>query len=569
MPGFFGILNNSLDIPSVEIPSDTYTPVVCDEKKGPRYYFKRHVIPKFLNDKVFEEDASTLIGTDGVLLNSRQLREKYNVSTNFALIRKLYSDHGIRGISELKGNFSGFILDKKTGCLYVFTDHMRTKNVFWFFDEKKEYLVFGSELKTVISVMRKLGYAPSLCENGAYCLLTFGFMVGDTTLATEITKIPPGTILTYSEGKITFDRYYTFSSTPQVTDSEDMIIKKLESLYSDAIRLEYEKDLEYNYSHVATLSGGLDSRMNVMHAKRLGFTAILCICFSQNNYLDERIAKKIAADLGFDYIFHALDNGNFLKNIEEAVWVNDGLTLYSGAAHQFSTLKLLDWRKSGLLHTGILWFGPWKHAGGHQPSVTSEIIKQIAYSGKLLDEMRIRDLVSPKNYENEEIFSLYERGSNGVFNGYRVTEQYTEFSSPLHDRDFLAYALRLPPREDDYFYKKWILSEIPEAAEYPWEIYGLRITAGSVPRFISGVLRILRRRFYGNDYCTSMNPMEYWYASNPELRSIISAYYSENIGRLSNHPGLMKDAQNLYAEGTFLEKTQVVTLLAAMKVHAL
>ena len=318
MPGFFGIINNSCDIPSVDVPSDTYTPVVCDEKRGPRYYFKRYVIPKFLNDKVFEEDASTLIGTDGVLLNSRQLREKYAVSTNFALIQKLYSDHGIRGISELKGNFSGFIFDKKTGVLHVFTDHMRTKNVFWFFDEKKKYLVFGSELKTVVSVMRKLGYVPSLSENGAYCLLTFGFMVGDTTLVNEITKIPPGTILTYSEGKITIDRYYAFSSTPQITDSEDTIIKKLESLYSDAIRLEYEKDLEYNYSHAATLSGGLDSRMNVMHAKRLGFSDILCICFSQSNYLDERIAKKIAADLGFDFIFHALDNGNFLKNIEEA-----------------------------------------------------------------------------------------------------------------------------------------------------------------------------------------------------------------------------------------------------------
>ena len=54
--------------------------------------------------------------------------------------------------------------------------------------------------------------------------------------------------------------------------------------------------------------------------------------------------------------------------LRKQVWVNDGLTLYSGAAHQFSTLKLLDWRKSGLLHTGILWFGPWKRAGGHQPS---------------------------------------------------------------------------------------------------------------------------------------------------------------------------------------------------------
>lgn len=87
MPGFFGIINNSEDISDIEIPCEFYRPVICDERKGLRYYFKRHVIPKFLNDKVFDENAATIIGTNGLLFNST-VQEKYGVDTNFFLIER-------------------------------------------------------------------------------------------------------------------------------------------------------------------------------------------------------------------------------------------------------------------------------------------------------------------------------------------------------------------------------------------------------------------------------------------------------------------------------------------------
>jgi asparagine synthase (glutamine-hydrolysing) len=569
MPGFFGIINNFEDVPEMEIPNEFYRPVVCDERKGHRYYFKRHVIPKFLNDKVFDENEAIFVGTDGILFNSPQLRKKYGVDTNFALIERIYSDHGIEGISEIKGNFSGFVLNKKSHVLHVFTDHMGSKALFYFFDEERKYLVFGSELKIIVTIMRKLGYTPCLSEPGAYCLLTFGFMIADNTLVKEIKKIPPGSILSYSNGQIKIDQYYKFSCSPEVTDSEETIVKKVNSLYLEAIKLEYEKDLEYNYSHIATLSGGLDSRMNVMNAKKSGYSDIVCVCFSQSNYLDEVIAKKIASDQGFDFIFHALDNGNYLKNIDEAVFVNDGLTVYPGSSPLQHTLRLLDSTKLGLLHTGLLWFGPWKARSVHTP-VNRDIIEQIAYSRKLLDEIMIRDLVIPQNYENEEIFCLYERGTNCLFNGYRITEQFTEFSSPLHDKDFLAYALRVPPQENNSLYMKWILSEIPEAAEYPWERTGVKINDGFLKRLGYRIYRfIFKKHFRNKMHKDAMNPEEYWYNTNPSLKDAINSYYTKNIGILSKHPSLMKDAQRLFIEGNVREKTQVLTLLAAMKLHLL
>ena len=280
-------------------------------------------------------------------------------------------------------------------------------------------------------------------------------------------------------------------------DSEANIIKKLDALYSEAIKREYEKDLEYNYSHIATLSGGLDSRTNVLNAKKSGYTDILCICFSQSNYMDEIIAKKIASDHGFDFLFHALDNGNYLKKIDETVLVNDGLTLYAGAAQMLFSLDLIDWSRFGLLHTGSLWFSRFNEFEPPTP-MDRDSVKGLSYSTKLLDDRVFQRLTILQQYENFEILALYERGINGQFNGYRMIERFTEFSSPLHDKDFLEYSLRIPPHQRNTdLYLHWVLSELPEAAAYRWEKTGVRVGAGRGRRFLYSLFRLVKRKFLG------------------------------------------------------------------------
>ena len=575
MPGFFGIIGNQKigNLMNNDILYEYYTPVVCNDRKGEHDYFKRYVIPKFLNDKVFNENPQLFICTDGLILNSQRLKQKYNVDSNFALIDFIYSNNGIQGISEIKGDFSGVILNKNTNTWYIFTNHIGSKSIFYFFDEEKKYLIFGSELKVIVNILRKLGYPLNLSEIGAYCLLTFGYMIGDNTLIKNIKKIPPGSILTYSNGRINIERYYKLSSTPYITDSEEIIIKNLHSLFLDAIKLEYDKDLEYNYSHISTLSGGLDSRMNVMMAKKAGYTNILCLCFSQSDYLDEIIAKRIASDLGFDFIFKSLDNGNYLKHIDEAVFVNDSSTLYAGAAHLQFSLKLLDWKIMGLLHTGQIGAivkGSYLLNENHGP-VSIKAIKKIAYSTKLLDRNLLTKLNLLDNYENFEVFALSERGINGIFNGYRVIEQFTEFSSPFLDKDFLEYSMRIPPkyRYKNEMNKKWINSKLPEASVYPWQGTGMKINAGLLKQFSFRVFRFLKKKYQGDKYLNSMNPFEYWYRTNPDLKSYIEKYFVDHIALLSAYPTLMNDAKPLFENGTFLEKTQVLTLLSGIKLYNL
>ncbi len=59
--------------------------------------------------------------------------------------------------------------------------------------------------------------------------------------------------------------------------------------------MEFDKDIEYGYKHLVSLSGGLDSRMTTYVANDLGYgDSIVNLTFSKTNYVDEQTAKDIA-----------------------------------------------------------------------------------------------------------------------------------------------------------------------------------------------------------------------------------------------------------------------------------
>ena len=77
------------------------------------FYIEQRTINKFLNDKVFEENDSYFILTEGVILNSVELINKYNASSFFETIINMYKQNGYGFFSEFRGSFSGIFYDKK------------------------------------------------------------------------------------------------------------------------------------------------------------------------------------------------------------------------------------------------------------------------------------------------------------------------------------------------------------------------------------------------------------------------------------------------------------------------
>jgi asparagine synthase (glutamine-hydrolysing) len=379
-------------------------------------------------------------------------------------------------------------------------------------------------------------------------------------------------VLIYENGEIEIKEYYRFSSVPYIEDAEDEITKELDRRFREAIRLEYDKDAEGAYSHLATLSGGLDSRTNVAYAKKTGYDNITCFTFSESNYLDEKIAKQICSDHHFQFVFYALDNGDYLANhIDEIIGSNDGLVLYGGAAHQYNCLRNLSLKDYGLIHTGEM--GDGLYGFLEVPYHTKAAYDIKTYSSRLIQRVQSRADAELAKYPNSELFKLYNRGINGAFNGYRMIEQFTEFSSPFLYKDFLDYVLRIHPkyRYKGSVYLKWINAYLPEFSKYKWEHCGVQPRYPSFIRDISWSIkavswRIFRERPKSIARRLNMNPFDCWWRYNKTLQRKILSIFEEKIGNLDSYPYLQEDSTTLFKEGTLLEKTQVLTLVTAIEI---
>lgn len=575
MPGFLlEVTKNTL---KMNFAKNMNPELLVESKVGGKYFIERRTIRKFLNDKVFFENEKYIILTEGVILNSKQLTSRYNKKSLAETIQEMYESGGETFFSEFRGSFSGLLYDKQKDVWLIYTNHFGDKWVFY--SALSDRIIIASELPWIVDYMKNNHISYTFDEFGAYCLLTYGYMLEDHTLIKEIKRLLPGHYLRVKGGDVSILRYYRVDNKPDHLQTEEEIVQQVDELFKKAVELEFEKDKEYGYKHIASLSGGLDSRMTVWIAHELGYKEQLNLTFSQTNYLDETVPKKITADLRHEWLFKALDNGLYLKALEEALNISFGIVLYSGSAHGWSALKLIDFKDFGIYHTGQLgdvilgaYYEKEEENNQYKPG-------DGAYSRFLIEDSE-REFLKLE-YPNQEIFKFYNRGFNGILSGNLYPQRFTEVSSPFLNVDFFSYALKIPLRYryDHRVYKKWILRKHPGAAEYLWEkiqgkitdrvynIKGHKFTLGGLYR--KAVSKILFGSSLNSKW--NMNPLDYWYRTNPELKLYFERKFDELISAVPNRFLIFPDRKLqdvcmcLFTSGGVIEKTMVLTLLAAWR----
>ena len=513
---------------------------------GKFYYVERRTINKFLNDKVFYEDDEYVVCTEGVILNSLILQKKYTGSSRsdaqkFAeTIITMYKKNGEEFFSEFRGSFSGAFYDKKADLYLIFTNHIGDKQVFY--TQTPAGWAFASELTWLTDYRKNNNLTYSLDMDGAYFLLTYAFMLEDHTLFNEIKKICAGHYARIQNGKFSVQQYHRLNNTPNETESEEQIIENIDRLFCNAVKLEYEKDREYGYKHFASLSGGLDSRMNVWVAHEMGYTNQLNYTVSQCDYLDEQIAKSIARDLKHDWMFKSLDNGNYLCGaVDEMTDLQFGNVYCGGSAHVRNFMLNFNCQKYGLHHSGQLGDAVLGTYLSANKTSSNNFLGEGAYSKVLLN--RVKDFQLKSTYENAEIFKFYNRGFTGILQGNLGFQEYTEVASPFLDVEFMEYCLHIPAkyRTGEKIYMKWIIKKYPEAAKYKWEkingritdlwvnILGRYVPLKKVPKLALNKVFPFTRKIVPDKSKESMNPFDYWYDTNPNLKDFMDNYFNTTI----------------------------------------
>ncbi|WP_418223339.1 asparagine synthase-related protein [Clostridium isatidis] len=525
---------------------------------------------KFEKEKVFKESEDLIIVIDGVILNNKELQAEYDAIDNFTLLKKMYLKKGMEFVDDLSGNYYGMIYDKVKDEFYVFTNHLNNKPVYYYFNKEKSIFVASSDLFDLVKALKELGVTANLDELGVYYLLTFGYMISDTTLIENVKKLEPGTILKLKDYKIDKKQYFFIDNEDYLNDSEEEVMHNMNVLLKEAINKAFQKDIENGYKHIAYLSGGLDSRMISIIAKKLGYDNITTITFSENYSRDEKIARKIADDFKLNHIFKSLNNGNFLKDIDLAVKSNFGQNIYSGAAHLVTTNNLINFDNFGFIHNGNLadvMHGDYIEARRH----TEPNIENWMYSKTLKHRVEHIIPMVKEKYRNEEKFAIYNRGINGMYNGSISSLDISETCEPFTNKDLVAYCSRMKPEHKykENLFIKMIQKYYPEATNYKWQKWNLKPTKfntkfmGTFPGKVFRVLDTQFQRF--TTQSNNMNPFDKWYNNNESLRNFINDYLRENIYLLEGYPDIASDCRLLIENGNVFEKTQVMTLLNFIK----
>lgn len=521
---------------------------------------------RFADDKTVSCESDDVFLIDGVLLNKRELYSEYQCGTLNACIKQMHAESELF-FSKFRGPFTGFYYDIAKNSFFAYGNQTGDAALYYHYDGKE--LAVSSDFNALFKFCKVQGYQLTFNPIAANHMLTFGFLTEGNTVAAEIRKLNPGECISVKNGEFDVFEYHHFQFGQYTISKKSEAIKAIDEIFRKAVQRCFDKDLEYGYSHLADISGGLDSRMTNCVAKSLGYHPIFNICYAKKNSRDEEYAKTVAESLRNEFYFEPLDDISFLFDLEKLVRMNYGQAVYSGITGGERMLAKLDFGKYGLEHTGQLGDAIVSYSGTEIDKGVQQY-KSICYSTLLEPE------ISPKKtYTNGEELFFYYRCFHGALVTHYTRRNYTEAVSPFIDVDFLQLCLNISDelRRNHKLYWTWINSCYPKEAKIPSTRNrgNLRMTIyhklpSSFARKIIKICKAVGLTSLVSDR-RGMNPFDYWYASNENLRSFIDRYYETHRKELESMPEVLESVDKLFCGERTGDKLQALTVLASNYIY--
>uniref|UniRef100_UPI0025BA86BF asparagine synthase-related protein n=1 Tax=Chryseobacterium sp. TaxID=1871047 RepID=UPI0025BA86BF len=495
---------------------------------------------KRIYDSVFIESPSVDILVDGIILNKKNLLKNTSLGFNEYLV-KAYKECGWKIIQQLEGEFRGCIWDKNNNRLLVFTNPTSTQKVFY--SRLNDHIFIDTDLIRLSRTIKENGFSVSPNMDAFYQLLVVGSLLENKTPIQNVYKVLDAHFLeiNVSDQIITEKEYFNVSEIEYYNKNKESALDNIHDVFTEAVKMEYEKDLEYGTSHLSLLSGGLDSRMAMFYALKNNFDIGCAFCFSQSQYFDEKISRKIADDYKLNYEFVSLDGGVFLNKIDELTRISEGMTLYTGGIHVHHAIENLSYNNFSIFHSGQIGDGI---LGGFnsEPRKKKPTEYKIVMNKLFLPKVQSDLETAFKKHEKEEIFLLRNLAYNRTVFGAQVFQQKAYQTSPFMTKDFIKLAVSLPEewKYNHQFYFEWLSKHCKEAEQYVWErtlmkpdakwkvFVGDKIIKRGFVQFYNRILRLPQK--------TSMYPYQYYFDSNELIQKNYQQYFEENIDRLEKYP---------------------------------
>ena len=199
---------------------------------------------------------------NGEIFNFKELRNElallgheFNSNSDTEIIPAAFSQWGRSCFPKFNGQFSIAVYDKVSGILTLCRDRLGVKPLFY--SVSKQGVVFASEIKAVLSGMKKKA-APNTARIAQKIVLPYKLhCMDEETFFTDIYQIPPGWLFQFSKNEIVSKQRY-WSAENVFTDFDISLCfgkKFLRDTLIDAV----EKRTTADRSVAFILSGGIDS----------------------------------------------------------------------------------------------------------------------------------------------------------------------------------------------------------------------------------------------------------------------------------------------------------------------
>jgi asparagine synthase (glutamine-hydrolysing) len=235
---------------------------------------------------------------NGEIYNYRELRaelEQHGVycrdSSESEVVINLYLEFGLNFVNKLNGMFAIAIHDARDNSLHLIRDRIGKKPL-WLSKLSDGTLFFASEVRGLMLARPDRTLRTNMISE----VMQYGYVNSPNSSFNEIYQLPPGSIATWNNGKITTSTYWTPDFDTKLSIAYDEALEITKELIEGAVkrRLISERPLG------SFLSGGFDSTVVTAYMARLMKEKVqtYSIGFHSAQYNEAHHAKRVAEFLG-------------------------------------------------------------------------------------------------------------------------------------------------------------------------------------------------------------------------------------------------------------------------------
>jgi len=519
---------------------------------------------KFIDHKILSIQDDQLIAADGVMLNDDELKTKYRAQNLAEVYGKAWQKNGKNLFDEIEGEISLIAYNSSTATAQAFCSRSGTKAIYYY--HTPDCFIACSDMFTLAKVLRLMQLPYTLNEFAAYCFLTYGHLVANLTLIKEVYRLEPGMLVEYTPSGVNTLPYGILTNHPQLAGTETELLSEYNKRFNHAVKAAYQKDVAYGYQHVAQLSGGLDSRMNLIAAFDMGYKKQTVLNFGIKNCWDTHIAKEISTKLSLGFKFVELDLDKYYDNIWEPLLFTNCQIYYSAALHTLYANKHIDFSNYGFMHTGqvgdaVLATSLFKKEEHEKPDINS--VRRFSNRFYKTIEPELQKLL--EKYQTKDVSNYNIIVNNFTISGNWIINHFTEIISPFQHKEVLFYTKRIPQVHKLHYkmYYNWMKQYHPISVGFRHQ-RTMRRTLPATPRLANSI-RYRFDTFYikhiAKHLKSEMLPDEGQLQQNEKLNRSFNNILAHYLPLLPSK-ALANDVELHYNEGNFKEKTFCVSLLA-------